>query len=218
MTRESTLAALMLAFLCTPGAALAAVVDVTVITGDGAAAAGAVVKLEPVNGQAPAPANIPAEAVIDQRNQMFVPLMVVIRQGGHVVFANTDHTMHQVYSFSPVKQFEYEIRQGEKSPPVVFDKAGVAAIGCNIHDNMVAFVYVADTPWVVTLDEHGKGRIADVPEGNYTAQVWHPKIVPGRTPPTAALKVSGEVTKLSLSVPLLGGPMPGMKHGHGQDY
>jgi hypothetical protein len=125
--------------------------------------------------------------------------------------------MHQVYSFSPIKQFEYEIRQGEKSPPVVFDKPGVAAIGCNIHDNMVAFVYVAESPWTVTTDSHGHARIDNVPDGAYRATVWHPKLAPGRAPPSAQLHVAGDA-RLSLSVPLLDGSMPGMKHPHSQDY
>jgi plastocyanin len=208
----------VLVYFCVRGGASAATVDIAITATDGAPAAGAIVSLEPKNGMAPSPTNIPSEAVIDQRNQMFVPLMVVIRRGGRVVFANNDQTMHQVYSFSPVKQFEYEIRQGEKSPPVVFDKAGVAAIGCNIHDNMVAFVYVADTPWVATLDAQGRAHIENVPDGAYRASVWHPRLAPGRAPPSADLQVVGGSANLSLSVPLLGGTMPGMKHSHSQDY
>jgi plastocyanin len=208
----------MLAFTCVHGAAMAATVDIVITDTNGKPAANAIVSLAPENGTAPSPTNIPNEATIDQRNQMFVPLAVTIRKGGHVVFANNDATMHQVYSFSPIKQFEYEIRQGEKSPPVVFDRPGVAAIGCNIHDNMVAFVYVADSPWTVTTDDHGHARIANVPTGAYRASVWHPKLAPGRAPPTAELQVSGDGAKLSLSAPLLGGAMPGMKHSHSQDY
>jgi len=218
MTRGSLVTALMLSFVCVHGSAIAATVDVSITTTDGKPAAGAVVSLEPVNGTAPAPSNVAAEAVIDQRNQMFSPLMVVIRRGGHVVFANNDVTMHQVYSFSPIKQFEYEIKQGEKSPPVVFDSAGIAAIGCNIHDNMVAFVYVADTPWIATTDAQGHAKIANVPDGAYRASVWHPKLAPGHAAPSSTLGVTGASAKLSLSVPLMGGAMPGMKHSHSQDY
>lgn len=218
MMQRSVFAVLTVAMGCACGGAFAATVDITATTADGDPAAGAIVSLEPRNGSAPMPANLPVEAMIDQRHQMFVPFQVTIRQGGHVVFANHDATMHQVYSFSPIKQFEYEIRQGEKSPPVVFDKPGVAAIGCNIHDNMVAFVYVAGTPWVATLDAGGHAHITNVPEGNYRASIWHPRLVPGRAPPTADLRVSGNETPLVLSVPLLGGPMPGMKHKHSQDY
>jgi plastocyanin len=217
MTRGHAFLALILASVCVHGAACAATVDIAITDTDGRPAAGAIVSLMPEKGAAPSASNIAGEAVIDQRHQMFVPLTVTIRKGGHVVFTNNDATMHQVYSFSPIKQFEYEIRQGEKSPPVVFDKPGVAAIGCNIHDNMVAFVYVAESPWTVTTDSHGHARIDNVPEGAYRATVWHPKLAPGRAPPLAQLHVAGGA-RLSLSVPLLNGSMPGMRHPHRQDY
>ncbi len=217
MTRGS-LSALLLAFVCAHGPAIAATVSVAVTDADGKPAANAIVSLAPAKGVMPSPTNIPASAVIDQRNQMFSPLVVIVRRGGHVVFANNDATMHQVYSFSPIKQFEYEIHQGEKSPPVQFDKAGVAAIGCNIHDNMVAFVYVTDSPWTVTTDAQGHAAIDNVPDGAYRASVWHPKLAPGREPPSADLVVKGASAQLSMSAPLLGGGMPGMKHSHSQDY
>lgn len=217
MTRGS-LSALVLAFACVHGAAIAATVSITVTGTDGKPAANAIVSLEPDKGAAPAPSNIPAEAVVDQRDQMFRPLVVIVRRGGSVVFANNDTTMHQVYSFSPIKQFEYEIHQGEKSPPVQFDKAGVAAIGCNIHDNMVAFVYVADSPWTATTDAQGRATINNVPDGAYRASVWHPKLAPGSAPPGVTLSVSGANAELRMSAPLLGGGMPGMKHSHSQDY
>lgn len=218
MTWGSLSAALMLGFVCAHGTAIAATVSVAITDADGKPAANAIVSLSPAKGAAPAPSNIPADAVIDQRNQMFSPLVVIVRRGGHVVFANNDATMHQVYSFSPIKQFEYEIHQGEKSPPVLFDKAGIAAIGCNIHDNMVAFVYVVDSPWTVTTDAQGHATIANVPDGVYRASVWHPKLAPGRAPPSADLTVTGANAALSMAVPLLGGAMPGMKHSHSQDY
>ncbi len=208
----------MLALLCAHGSAIAATVDVEVSSTDGKPAAGAIVSLAPVSGATPAPTNIPADAVIDQRNQMFSPLAVTIRRGGRVVFANNDTTMHQVYSFSSIKQFEYQITQGQKSPPVQFDTAGVAAIGCNIHDNMVAFVYVTDSPWTVTTDAQGHAKIENVPDGTYRASVWHPKLAPGRQAPDAELSVVGQSAKLSLLAPLLDGAMPGMKHSHMQDY
>jgi hypothetical protein len=57
-----------------------------------------------------------------------------------------------------------------------------------------------------------------VPDGAYRASVWHPRLAPGRAPPQAKLLLSGDSAKLSLSAPLLGGAMPGMKHSHSQDY
>jgi plastocyanin len=210
--------ALTCAFLFVRGAAFAASVDVTVMDSDGKPAMGAVVSLAPVQGAAPEPSRLPAEAIIDQRHQMFIPLAVIVRRGGHVVFTNNDTTMHQVYSFSPIKQFEFEIDQGHKSEPVVFDKPGVAAIGCNIHDNMLAFVYVADSPWTAMTDGEGRAHVANVPNGAYTASAWHPRLAPGAKWPSAPVKISGDSVSLSLSAPLMADTMSGMKHMHSQDY
>src|SRR5437867_1730306 len=129
----------------------------------GRPAANAVVALvSDANAQA-TPSNLPTEAVVDQRKETFIPLVTIIRKGGHVVFTNNDTTMHQVYSFSPTKQFELEIDEGHRSAPVIFDKGGVASIGCNIHDRMITYVFVADTPWAAITDRAGRAQIANIP-------------------------------------------------------
>src|SRR5215469_2741229 len=113
----------------------------------------AVIELSPETPQRVAPAmQPPLEAIIDQRHETFLPLVTVVRKSGHVIFTNNDTTMHQVYSFSPIRQFAFEIDEGERSPPVVFDTAGIAAIGCNIHDRMITYVYVADAPFAAKTD------------------------------------------------------------------
>src|SRR3979490_2937931 len=86
-----------------------------------------------------------AERTIDQRGETFIPLVTIVPKGGRIVFANNDQTTHQVYSFSPVKQFEITLTRGEKSPAISFENAGVAALGCNIHDHMIAYAYVAES-------------------------------------------------------------------------
>ena len=156
---------------------------------------------------------LPSEQVIDQRMETFLPLVTLLPKGGRVTFTNNDTTMHQVYSFSPVKQFAFEIDERHKSQPVVFDKAGIAAIGCNIHDHMIAYVYVADTPWVALTDAKGRAQF-DAPAGNYRVEVWHPQLAPGRTPPSATLTVRSD-TKLALSVAL---QPPPPKHMHMGSY
>ncbi|HXL98741.1 MAG TPA: hypothetical protein VN932_02350 [Rhizomicrobium sp.] len=200
---------------CAP--AFAAPTSIEITATDGKPAANAVVEFTPSDGRPLAATQMPAEAIIDQRNETFLPLVSVVRKGGHVVFTNNDTTMHQVYSFSPIKQFEFEIDQGEHSKPVVFDQSGVAAIGCNIHDQMITYVYVAATPWVALTDVKGHAAL-DLPQGAYQASVWHPRLAPGHAPPSAALTVVGGPAKFTLAIPLLAGDMPGMKHMHMQSY
>jgi plastocyanin len=202
--------------LCAGPPALAATVTVDIADTNGHPVSGAVAGFEIQSGGAVPASHLPLNAVIDQRHETFIPLVTVIQKGGQIVFTNNDTTMHQVYSFSPIKQFEFEIDQGQKSQAVLFDKAGVASVGCNIHDQMITYVYVADTPWVARTDANGHATI-DVPDGVYRVSVWHPQLPPGRTQPAASLTVSGASGKFSMAIPLTAA-MPGMKHMHMGDY
>jgi len=205
------------AFALAATSATAATVDVAVTDANGKPAANAVVTLLPDVQPAPA-SHVAARVVIDQQHETFLPLVVVVRKGGEAVFTNNDTTMHQVYSFSSVKQFQFEIDRGQVSKPVVFDKPGVAAIGCNIHDNMVAYVFVADAPFAAVTDAQGRAQIRDVPDGAWHATAWHPQLRIGKQPAPVALAVNGPQTKLSLTLALSGTPMAGMGRMHKSDY
>lgn len=58
--------------------------------------------------------------------------------------------------------------------PITFDKPGVIALGCNIHDWMLAYVLVLQTPYFTTTDSRGTWHVDGLPVGNYEARVWHP--------------------------------------------
>jgi plastocyanin len=199
--------------------ALGATVSVTVTADDGRPAENTVVELLPLAEAGPLiTTKVPSEAVVDQRNETFLPLVSLIRRNGRVVFTNNDTTMHQVYSFSDIKQFAFEIDEGQRSAPVVFDRAGVAAVGCNIHDHMITYVYVAATPWAVRTDSTGRAQIADVPDGTYRATIWNPQLASGKSPAPISLVVSGDMATLSASIVLSAADMRAKKHAHMQMY
>lgn len=205
------LSAVAVVFTIASTPAGAATVTVTVTDSKGAPAANAVVTLD---GAALA-SRVPERNVIDQRHETFLPLVVVVRKGGSVVFTNNDATMHQVYSFSSVKQFQFEIDKGQVSKPVVFDKQGVAAIGCNIHDNMVAYVFVADAPFAAITDASGRVEFKDVPGGPWRVSTWHPQLRVGKQPLPAPLEVTGAQAELRVMLPLSAAPS---MHMHKSDY
>ncbi|MGQ0740983.1 MAG: methylamine utilization protein [Alphaproteobacteria bacterium] len=205
--------------LCPNAATFAATVEVAVTGTDGSPAAHAVVELLPEGGNTRVPASqLPLEAIVDQRDETFIPLVTIVRRGGRVASRNSDHTMHQVYSFSDIKRFALEIDRGRTSAPVSFDIPGVAAIGCNIHDHMVTFVYVAETPWAVSADASGQATIRNVSPGRYRVSVWDPQIMPGHHPKAATLNVTDSGAKVSLSIPLLRARHRGVKHPHSKTY
>ncbi len=62
---------------------------------------------------------------------------------------------HHVYSFSEAKTFELALYKGNAHPPLVFDRPGVVVLGCNIHDSMLGYILVVDTPHFASTDAAG---------------------------------------------------------------
>ncbi len=112
------------------------------------------------------------QAEMAQKNKAFVPEVMVVTKGTAVSFPNLDTVRHHVYSFSPVKRFEIKLYVGTPSNPVVFDQPGVAVLGCNIHDDMAAWMVVVDTPYHAMTGADGAARLPDVPAGSYRLRAW----------------------------------------------
>ena len=159
------------------GLTMAATVQVQVLDGSGKPLADAVAFLESREARG---ASRPAQgAELAQVGKQFDPKVLVVPVGTSVQFPNRDTVRHHVYSFSPTKPFELKLYTGSAANPVVFDKTGVAVLGCNIHDNMTAWVVVVDTPYFGRSAAPGKVVMANVPPGTYSLRVWHPGLAPG---------------------------------------
>lgn len=176
MDRPAASTVFALAALLAAGAVPAAELELALSGArDGRASplADAVASLHPV-APAARPGKAPAGtmAEIDQRSATFVPGVIAIQAGTRVRFPNSDNTLHHVYSFSPAKRFELPLYSGRRAEPVLFDRAGVVTLGCNIHDWMVAHVIVLDTPWHARSDAGGRATLS-APPGEYRLQVWH---------------------------------------------
>jgi plastocyanin len=168
--------ALLVAWIIAPavGAASAATINVTAELPDGKPVAGIVVQLHALEGSArPSP---PVRAVMDQVDLAFNPDLLVIPVGSTVAFPNTDATSHQVYSFSAAHRFQLPLYRGKPYPPEHFDQAGVVTLGCNIHDNMLAYILVTDAAFFGRTDAAGKWSQNGVPRGRYRVELWHPRL------------------------------------------
>lgn len=121
----------------------------------------------------PARAAKGAQGQMAQRDKAFAPTLLVVQTGTPVSFPNFDTVRHHVYSFSPTKPFELKLYAGTPVAPVVFDRAGTATLGCNIHDRMLGYIHVVETPYFGQTD--GQGRVVlDLPEGHHRLKVWTP--------------------------------------------
>ncbi|GAA5179832.1 methylamine utilization protein [Niveibacterium umoris] len=146
-------------------------VKVNVMTPAGAPIEYAVATLAPLGKELKAK---PGKAIIDQVKKEFVPYVSVVPAGTLATFPNQDNIRHSVYSFSPAKKFELKLYAGTKADPVLFDKPGVVVLGCNIHDWMIAYVYVTEAPYFGSSEDEGEIALKGVPPGDYELHVWHP--------------------------------------------
>jgi plastocyanin len=168
--------------------------SVSVIDPAGHGVTDAVVVVVPAAPAAPVPhaTSAPPVAVMDQRNRTFSPRILVVRAGTSVEFPNNDTVSHQVYSFSPAKKFQLSLYKGQLHPPVTFDRSGLVVLGCNIHDQMVGYIYVTDAPFFGKTDPAGTVRLAGLSGGEYLITVWSPFIADRASSLTRTVRVDAQ--------------------------
>ncbi len=177
------LASLVCAFAAGPAAAL----EVLVTNPAGQPLPDAVVFLDSREARA---AVKPAAGVeIAQVDKRFAPTVTVVPVGTAVSMPNRDTVRHHVYSFSAVKKFEIKLYVGTPAAPVVFDQPGIAVLGCNIHDQMAAWVLIVETPWYGRAGGDGRISLPQVPAGSYKLRAWHPSLPVGDPASEQALRV-----------------------------
>jgi plastocyanin len=171
---SAALAALCTVMVAWSGRAAAADISVSVLDSAGHGVAGMVIIAE---SDSTRPEKHTARtAIMDQQHMQFVPRILVIQTGTAVDFPNSDQIKHQVYSFSAPKTFKLSLYAGHKYPPIVFDRPGLVTLGCNIHDGMIGYIYVTDSPFFGRSDDAGLLQLHGLPAGNYTLKAWHPQL------------------------------------------
>lgn len=142
-------------------------------------AAGAVVSFEPEH-EAPRPSPRPAEIVT--RDKRFLPRVTVVPRGSSVGFPNRDPIFHNVFSVSQGNRFDLGRYREGQSRSTRFDEPGLVRVYCNVHEQMVAYVLVVDTPHHALAGEDGRFRLDGVPAGRGTLAIWHERAGTLRVP------------------------------------
>lgn len=192
MMRIRFLSALALALVAAiaPAAAHAATVTITVRQPDGTPLTDGVVLVDSAAAPRPVPRGPYA---MEQKQIAFQPHVLIVPVGAQVAFPNRDSVRHHVYSFSKAKRFDLKLYGREDQRSIVFDTAGVVALGCNIHDTMSGFVIVTATPFYARTDAQGRVTIPGVPAGAVTLRLWSPSI-----------RAAGNVLSQAATVPAAG--------------
>jgi plastocyanin len=189
-------------------------VVIEVVDTSGHPVADAVVSLGPMPGTTAR--TFPATTrYVDQKDETFLPYVTALHTGDSVIFRNSDNTRHHVYSFSDMVKFEYMLGPGESSPALKLEGPGNAAVGCNIHDQMLTYLYVTKDPEMAITDAHGRASIDGVAVGQYRAHAWHPQLRPGVTLPIQGVTVSeASPATVRFNLALLPDPRGAMDREH----
>jgi plastocyanin len=115
----------------------------------------------------------PAHAIMDQRNETFVPHVLAITTGTTVDFPNSDRIYHNVFSLSRTKSFDLGRYAVGRSKSVRFDRPGIVRVFCDIHSHMSAFILVFNHPFYALTDTEGRYHIDNIPPGTYNVVAWN---------------------------------------------
>ena len=178
-------------------ASLAGDVTLELRDASGKPLADAVIYAMPSRGAGPT-VPVHARVIVDQVNKEFVPRVSIVQAGTEIQFPNSDNIRHSIYSFSAAKVFTTKLYSGREAAPVLFDKTGLIVLGCNIHDAMVAWVIVVDTPWFAKSGADGSATIRDLPAGDYQLSAIAPE--PDLTAPAFDLHIESAPLRQALTL------------------
>jgi len=153
---------------------------------------------------------------VKQQDLSFIPFVSAFQKGSSVDFPNMDKTRHHVYSFSAAKVFELKLYANKPEAPVLFDQAGIIALGCNIHDYMQAYIYIGDSQLLQVTDLKGQVQFPQLADGDYQLKLWHPWQNTDWVPQQIQIK-NGQVLSFQLAITAQEKPKK-PKKGFGASY
>jgi len=124
------------------------------------------VALEPIDN--PAPPDAPSDTfVMAQENTAFVPNLLVVPVGTTVSFPNYDAFFHNVFSYSPPRNFDLGRYPKGETRTVTFEDPGIVRLFCEIHASMYASIAVVNTNWYKIVSAETEFVFENIPAGRY---------------------------------------------------
>ncbi len=179
-----------------PAATFAANVSIEITDRDGKPVPNVAISVrshaEAAAGHGPGATGSSQMVTMNQKNLAFEPHLLIVESGTEVWFPNADDVRHHVYSFAKAKRFDMTIDSGTThSEPIEFDTPGIITLGCNIHDDMLAYILVVDTPYFGKTGGDGTAEF-ELEPGHYTLSIWTPRMPPRSQPEAIDLVVTAE--------------------------
>ena len=134
-----------------------------------------------------------ASVTIDQKGCRYRPHVLTIQIGQTLAVLNSDATLHNIHGL-PKKNAEFNFgqpRAGMKKA-MVFKKAEIFRVKCDVHPWMGAYIGVFDHPFHAVSDKVGNYKIDGLPAGDYEIIAWHE--VYGEFKQKVTVKAEGDTT------------------------
>ncbi|MBI2090385.1 MAG: hypothetical protein HYT78_16865 [Deltaproteobacteria bacterium] len=116
----------------------------------------------------------PQKVTLDQNGCEYKPHVLAFSAGSTVEVLNPDGILHNVHSYSKANSpFNMAQPKFKKTLTVKIEKPEVINVKCDVHGWMNAWLFAAENPYFGVTDNSGSFKLADVPAGTYTLEVWH---------------------------------------------
>lgn len=110
--------------------------------------------------------------------KQFTPRVTAVEVGGQVRFPNQDPILHNAFSLSPGNEFDLGLYRGSDGETVDMTEPGLVRVYCNVHQDMVAYVWVLDSSFWTRPTADGRFELEGLPEGSGELTVWHERAEP----------------------------------------
>ena len=127
-------------------------------------------------------ADRPDGYAVDQKDCFFTPYIQVMPWGTDFDVINSDPVLHNIHGYEMMnggRRTMFNLGQPEMdtiSAMLRTRRGRVVGLECDAHDFMLGWIYAADSPYHVIVDEDGRFEIEGIPPGTYTVRAWHPRL------------------------------------------